>query len=63
MIKSIINFFKDEEGATAVEYALLAGLIAIVIIVALVALGPKIRNVFNSASDGLGNATGGGGGE
>jgi len=34
----------SKKGATAVEYALLIGLVAIVIIVALVALGPVITS-------------------
>ena len=56
MIKAIINFFKDEEGATAVEYALLAGLIAIVIIAALLLFGPAISNVFNKAGEKMNTA-------
>ena len=34
MFKKMINFFKDEEGATMVEYALMLSLIAIVCIIA-----------------------------
>ncbi len=36
----------DEEGATAIEYGLLAGLIAAVIITTVTALGPKVRGLF-----------------
>ena len=35
MIKKLINFFKDEEGATMVEYGLMVALIAVVCIAAL----------------------------
>ena len=36
----------DETGATAVEYALLAALIAGVIVTALLVLGPKVSNLY-----------------
>lgn len=37
----------DETGATAVEYALIVGLIAVVIIAAVTLLGQQIRDIFN----------------
>ena len=40
MIKKLINFFKDEEGATMVEYGLMVALIAVVCIVAVTVLAP-----------------------
>jgi pilus assembly protein Flp/PilA len=42
----LMNFLKDEEGATAVEYALMVALIAVVIILAVTFLGGTIRNIF-----------------
>lgn len=45
------NWFKDEEGQGMVEYGLIVGLIAVVVIVALVALGPKIRDMFQEVND------------
>jgi pilus assembly protein Flp/PilA len=39
---------RKERGATAVEYGLLVGLIAVVIIVAVTALGGKLTGLFNS---------------
>ena len=54
-MKNLIAWFKDEEGQGMVEYGLLIGLIAIVVIVALVALGPAIRDLFQNASDQLEN--------
>lgn len=47
------EFLRDEDGQGMVEYALIIGLIAIVVIVALVILGPKIANMFNKAGDSL----------
>ena len=46
----LMNFLKDEEGATAVEYGLMVALIAIVIIVAVTLLGGRLQNVFNNAA-------------
>ena len=40
------SFWTDESGQTLAEYALLLGLIAIVVILVLVLLGNQIRNVF-----------------
>lgn len=45
------KWFKDEEGQGMVEYGLIIGLIAVVVIVALVALGPKIRDMFEQVND------------
>ena len=45
------KWFKDEEGQGMVEYGLIIGLIAVVVIVALVALGPKIRGMFQDVND------------
>ncbi len=39
--KRALSFLKDESGATAIEYGLIAGLIAVVIIGALTTLGTK----------------------
>jgi pilus assembly protein Flp/PilA len=45
---NLIRFMKDEEGATAIEYGLIAALIAVVIITALTALGGNLKGVFTS---------------
>lgn len=44
---------RDEEGQGMVEYALIIALVAIVVIAALVVLGPKISNIFNAAGNQL----------
>ena len=51
------KWFKDEEGQGMVEYGLIIALIAIVVIVALALLGPRIRDIFNKTNDELGKAT------
>jgi pilus assembly protein Flp/PilA len=43
----------DEEGQTLVEYGLLLALIAIVVIAALVILGPIVSGIFNEIGDSL----------
>ncbi len=48
---------RKDRGATAVEYGLLVGLIAAVIIVALLALGPQLRDLFQGISDDISGAT------
>jgi pilus assembly protein Flp/PilA len=50
-------FFADESGAVAIEYGLLAALIAIVIAVAVQGLGTELKSVFENVKTKLG-ATG-----
>jgi pilus assembly protein Flp/PilA len=44
---------KDEKGATAVEYGLMVGLIAVVIIAAVTLLGTQLRGLFTSIAGAL----------
>ncbi|PWU26716.1 Flp family type IVb pilin [Pseudomonas sp. RW407] len=53
LVSSMKAFAKDKEGATAIEYAVIAGLISVAIIVVLKELGPKLVDVFQSISDAL----------
>lgn len=50
---------EDESGATAIEYGLLAALISIVIIAALLFLGPELNTTFNNVFEALQTANGG----
>ncbi len=46
-MKNFLNWLKNEEsGQGMVEYGLIIALIAVVVVVALVTLGPKIRDIF-----------------
>jgi pilus assembly protein Flp/PilA len=47
-MEKLIRFFKDEEGATAVEYGLLVALIAAVIVGTVGILGGQINTAFNT---------------
>ncbi len=47
------NFLNDEFGVTAIEYALIASLIAVFIIVAVQAVGTQVSTVFNEIASTL----------
>jgi pilus assembly protein Flp/PilA len=55
LISTLIAQFQreDEEGQTLVEYGLLLALIAIVVIVALLFLGPIVSGIFQEVGDTL----------
>lgn len=53
MKKIVDKFAKDESGATAIEYGLIAGLISVVIIGAVTALGTKLSNQFTKIANNL----------
>lgn len=53
----LTRFAKDESGATAIEYGLIAALIAVVIIGAVTLAGTSLRDTFNSVASALGAAT------
>lgn len=46
----INKFFRNEEGATAIEYALIAALIAVAAITAMGAVGDQLNNTFTKVS-------------
>ena len=49
-MKMIKKLFKNEEGATAIEYGLIAALIAVAAITAMSSLGGNLSNTFNDVS-------------
>ncbi|HVX81267.1 MAG TPA: Flp family type IVb pilin [Devosiaceae bacterium] len=57
MMKYIAQFAKDESGATAIEYGLIAALIAVGIIVAATTLGSSLSGLFNKISTKMSNVT------
>ncbi len=50
---SIRKLFKNEKGATAIEYGLIAALIAVAAITAMSTLGSNLSNTFTNVSNGL----------
>jgi pilus assembly protein Flp/PilA len=49
----ISRFIRDESGATAIEYGLIAALIAVVIITGVTAVGTNLSATFNTLSTNL----------
>ncbi|HYS49708.1 MAG TPA: Flp family type IVb pilin [Xanthobacteraceae bacterium] len=49
----ILRFLKEESGATAIEYGLIAAGISVVIIVSVNALGTKLNNTFTNINSQL----------
>jgi pilus assembly protein Flp/PilA len=50
------RFVKDDSGATAIEYGLIAALVSVAIIVALGTLGNNLGNTFNAVANELNGA-------
>lgn len=55
-MKLVARFMKDESGATAIEYGLIAALIAVAIIAGAGALGNELDNQFDDLANKLKNA-------
>lgn len=54
MLKHVKLFCRDEDGATAIEYGLIAALVAVAAIGALTALGNSLNSIFYNVSNALG---------
>jgi pilus assembly protein Flp/PilA len=52
-MKTIRNLFANNKGATAIEYGLIAALIAVAAITAMGALGTNLRTTFTTVSTSL----------
>jgi len=53
MIKRILRFFRNEDGPTAVEYAVMLAMILLVCLGAIVVLGEATQSLWESNEDGL----------
>jgi pilus assembly protein Flp/PilA len=62
MKKLFARFAKDESGATAIEYGLIAAGIAVVIITVVQSIGTNLETTFQSVADGLTEGGSGGSG-
>ena len=56
-MRFIGKLLRDENGATAIEYGLIAALISVVIIVAVTLVGSNLSGVFNSIATALSSAS------
>jgi pilus assembly protein Flp/PilA len=52
----LLRFVRDESGATAIEYGLIAAGISVAIIATVNTLGGQLQNTFSNVSSQLGNA-------
>jgi pilus assembly protein Flp/PilA len=57
MTKLVSRFLKDESGATAIEYGLIAALISVALIAGATSLGGTLNNTFSNLSATLANKT------
>lgn len=51
LMNNVMSFMRDEEGVTAIEYGLIAALIAVVIIGAVSAIGTNLSDLFQDIAD------------
>ncbi len=56
MKSTIQQFLRDEEGAAAIEYGLLAGLISVMIIAGATTIGTDLKAIFKTVGTALGTA-------
>jgi len=59
MLMSIKQFYIDEDGATAIEYGLIAALVSVAAITALSSMGDSLQTIFGLVSSSLNSAAGG----
>jgi pilus assembly protein Flp/PilA len=56
-MKAIQKFIREEDGVTAIEYGLIAALIAVVIVTAVTDVGSNLNKVFTTVKTKLSTAT------
>ena len=52
-MSKLFAYLREEKGATAIEYGLIAGLIAVAIIIAITTVGDDLTTVFTNISTSL----------
>ena len=57
MLTLMTRFVKDDDGATAIEYGLIAALVSVAAIGALTAMGNSLSTMFNTVATALQTAT------
>ena len=58
-MNKLVRFVKDESGATAIEYGLIAAAIGLMLVVAMPLLSSALQTVFSSITGALNSASGG----
>jgi pilus assembly protein Flp/PilA len=51
IFRDVCKFWRDEQGATAVEYGLMVGLISLVVLAAVAAMGTPLNDFFVRVKD------------
>jgi pilus assembly protein Flp/PilA len=59
MLKLVVSLWRDDSGATAIEYGLIAALVSVAAIAALTAMGNSLQTMFGSVANVLSNAVAG----
>ena len=59
MFKLVVSLWRDDSGATAIEYGLIAALVSVAAIAALTAMGNSLETMFGSVANVLSNAVAG----
>jgi pilus assembly protein Flp/PilA len=59
MLNHLETFLNEEDGATAIEYGLIAALVSVAAIGALTAMGSRLSTMFNTVSSALSGAVSG----
>ncbi|MCB9965482.1 MAG: Flp family type IVb pilin [Rhodospirillales bacterium] len=60
MLNKLYTYLKREDGATAIEYGLIAGLLSLLIVAGLVVAGPELQGIFDNIGTSLADANAGG---
>jgi pilus assembly protein Flp/PilA len=58
-MKKFLAFLKDDSGATAIEYGLIAALVSVAAIAALTSMGSSLKNMYEAVSNALSSAVNG----
>jgi Flp pilus assembly pilin Flp len=58
-MRTLIRFWTDEDGSTAVEYALLSAMIACIFLAAMASMGNVISSKYQNIADSVSSATSG----
>ena len=53
MFTTLVKLFKNEDGATAIEYGLIAALIAVAAVATMTTVGTNLKNVFGTVASSL----------
>jgi pilus assembly protein Flp/PilA len=59
MVRNLLFFLRDECGATAIEYGLIAALVSVATIAALTSMGNSLQTMFGSVANTLSNVSSG----